>query len=229
MIPGGALELDHVLLAAVDLDEASHVLEARHSLTVVGGGRHPGWGTANRIVPLGDAYLELVAAADEAEAACTAFGRWVLAGRASPFAPLGWAVRTANLDGEAARLGLTASDGVRERPDGSVLRWRLAGVDESAAEPFRPFFIEWPPCPCRCGEARPRSPRSCCAATQASSPWGRAESRRSSISCGSRRTRASSCASRLCSSSARGSVSGRRRPARISSSSTPPSRPPYVV
>ena len=145
MIPGGALELDHVLLAAVDLDEASHVLEARHGLTVVGGGRHPGWGTANRIVPLGDAYLELVAAADEAEAACTAFGRWVLAGRASPFAPLGWAVRTANLDGQAARLGLTASDGVRERPDGSVLRWRLAGVDESAAEPFRPFFIEWAP------------------------------------------------------------------------------------
>ena len=34
---------------------------------------------------------------------------------------------------------------------------------------------------------------------------------------------------RFWSSSARGSVSGLRRPSRISSSSTPPSRPPYVV
>jgi hypothetical protein len=140
-----ALELDHVLLAAHDLDEASHALETRHGLTAVEGGRHPGWGTANRIIPLGDAYLELVAAADEAEAASTAFGRWVLARRASPFAPLGWAVRTSNLGAQAARLGLTALDGARERPDGSVIRWRLAGVDEAVAEPCRPFFIEWPP------------------------------------------------------------------------------------
>jgi Glyoxalase-like domain len=139
------LELDHVLLAAHDLDEASDALETRHGLTAVGGGRHPGWGTANRIVPLGDAYLELVAAADEADAACTAFGRWVLARRASPFALLGWAVRTPNLDGQAARLGLTASEGARERPDGSMLRWRLAGVDDAVAEPCRPFFIEWAP------------------------------------------------------------------------------------
>ena len=48
--------------------------------------------------------------------------------------------------------------------------------------------------------------------------------------CGSRRTAAAPASgSRLRRSSARGSVSGRSRPCRISSSSTPPSRPPYVV
>ena len=49
------------------------------------------------------------------------------------------------------------------------------------------------------------------------------------MTCGSRRTRASPARSRLCRSSARGSVSGRSRPSRISCSSTPPSLPPYVV
>jgi hypothetical protein len=47
--------------------------------------------------------------------------------------------------------------------------------------------------------------------------------------CGSRRTRSDLSGTRFSSSSARGSVSGRNRPSRISISSTPPIRPPYVV
>jgi hypothetical protein len=58
----------------------------------VAGGRHPGWGTANRIVPLGNTYLEVVAAVDAAEADGSPFGRWVAA--APSGGPLGWAVRT---------------------------------------------------------------------------------------------------------------------------------------
>ena len=49
------------------------------------------------------------------------------------------------------------------------------------------------------------------------------------MSFGSRRTRADSTSLRFSTSSARGSVSGRSRPSRISISSTPPIRPPYVV
>jgi len=37
-----------------DLRAAAQELEARHGLVAVEGGRHPGWGTANRIVPLGE-------------------------------------------------------------------------------------------------------------------------------------------------------------------------------
>ncbi|HEY7399041.1 MAG TPA: VOC family protein [Gaiellaceae bacterium] len=138
-----ALELDHVVLAVLDLGDAARELEARYGLASVAGGRHPGWGTENRIVPLGDSYLELVAVADEEEAASTLFGRWVAARRAAPFAPLAWAVRAGDLDAHAARLGLAVEDGERTRPDGTILRWRLAGVAEAEAEPFLPFFIEW--------------------------------------------------------------------------------------
>ena len=95
------IELDHVLIAAADLDAAGREFEARYGLSSVAGGRHPGWGTANRIVPLGDTYLELVAAVEPDEAAGSLFGRWVAAAKIGR--PLGWAVRTRKLDVIAGR------------------------------------------------------------------------------------------------------------------------------
>jgi hypothetical protein len=116
----------------------------RHGLGSVEGGRHAGWGTANRIVPLGEAYVELITVVDEAEAAGSAFGRWVAAGiQSDPGRPLGWVARTDQLDDVARRLGLTVSSGSRAGRDGRLLRWRLAGVEEAAAEPSLPFFVEW--------------------------------------------------------------------------------------
>jgi len=139
------VELDHVLLAVDDLERAARALEEQHGLASLEGGRHPGWGTANRIVPLGDAYLELIAVADEEAAAANPFGRWVGAAARDGFRPLGWCVRPRDLDGVARRLGLAIAPGARERPDGTVLRWRLAGVEEAVREPALPFFIEWEP------------------------------------------------------------------------------------
>ncbi|HEX4719539.1 MAG TPA: VOC family protein [Thermoleophilaceae bacterium] len=112
-----------------------------HGLASVEGGRHPAWGTANRIVPLGDAYLELIAVVNEATAARSAFGRWVAA--APQGQPFGWAVRTDDIDAVAARLGIEVVAGSRVSASGALLSWRLAGTDEAAAEPFLPFFIEW--------------------------------------------------------------------------------------
>jgi hypothetical protein len=43
-------------------------MEGRYGLASIEGGRHPGWGTANRIIPLGDAYIELVTVVDDEEA-----------------------------------------------------------------------------------------------------------------------------------------------------------------
>lgn len=73
------------------------------------------------------------------------------------------------------------------------------------------------------------APWSARASSRLSAQASRAERRSRSISLGSRRMRGAASGSRFVSSSARGSVSGLSRPLRISSSSTPPSRPPYVV
>jgi hypothetical protein len=140
-----AIEFDHVLIAVADLAEADRVFIERHGLVSIDGGRHPGWGTANRIVPLGDSYLELIAVVDESEAATNAFGRWVAGGASESERPLGWAVRTADLDEIARRLGLGPVPGSRATPTGKTIRWRTAGVDEAAEDPSLPFFIERAP------------------------------------------------------------------------------------
>jgi hypothetical protein len=136
------LVLDHVVIGVPDLDDAAALLLVRHGLISLPGGEHPLWGTRNRIVPIGGAYLELVAVADEAKAAGTGFGSWVQA-MASGAAPWGWAVRTSDIDATAARLGLDVVPGERVRADGVRLSWRLAGVPDEAPSRLRPFFIQW--------------------------------------------------------------------------------------
>ncbi|HEV2027183.1 MAG TPA: VOC family protein [Candidatus Dormibacteraeota bacterium] len=137
------MELDHILIAVADLAAAGRELEVRHGLVSIEGGRHPAWGTANRIVPLGDAYLELVEVFDATRAAESAFGRWVASAASSTARPLGWAVRTSQLDELAQRLELSVHAGSRTTPGGVQVRWRSAGIDQAAAEPSLPFFIEW--------------------------------------------------------------------------------------
>jgi Glyoxalase-like domain len=149
------VKLDHVLIAVDDLAAADAELRATHGVASVEGGRHPGWGTANRIVPLGDSYLELVAVVDAAEAAGDPFGRWVAESRGA----FAWAVRTDDLEAAARRLGLEVGAGSRARPDGSTLRWRSAGVDRAAAEPLLPFLIQWDPGTVLPGQAPIEHPR----------------------------------------------------------------------
>jgi hypothetical protein len=139
------VEIDHVLIATRDLAEAARELGARYGLRSVAGGRHPGWGTENRIVPLGEAYLELVAVANLEEAGDTAFGQWVASAGPDLLRPLGWAVRPNDLDDMAGRHGLGVTSGARVTPTGERVAWRTAGVGRAAAEPSLPFFIEWEP------------------------------------------------------------------------------------
>jgi hypothetical protein len=136
------VRIDHVVIAVRDLDVAAADFEARYGLTALEGGRHPGWGTANRLIPLGATYLELVTVVDQAEAANSEFGRWVSTMLEGP-PRFGWAVRTDDLDAPASRLGLEVANGSRRTRGGQLLQWRIAGVAQAAQEPPLPFFIQW--------------------------------------------------------------------------------------
>jgi hypothetical protein len=137
------LEIDHVVIGVADLDLAAARLRDEHGLVALAGGRHPAWGTANRIVPLGSTYLELVAVVDPEVAAHSAFGTWV-SEMASGRTGGGWAVRTHDMSATAERLGLDVVAGSRVTSDGVELRWQLAGLPElAAAERALPFFIAW--------------------------------------------------------------------------------------
>jgi hypothetical protein len=137
------LRLDHVVLAVGDLDTTAARLLRDHGLASVAGGRHERWGTANRIVPLGETYLELIAVVDADAARGSAFGASVARAASDGDRWVTWAVRDDRLDATAARLGLSVEAGERVRPDGTTLRWRNAGIDDPNRMPELPFFIAW--------------------------------------------------------------------------------------
>ena len=137
------MEIDHVLIAVTELDAAAREFQSSHGLASVDGGRHRDFGTANRIIPLGSTYLELVAVVDPGAAAASSFGWWVDRGATDEGRLIGWAVRTTALDEIAGRLELPIRSGSRLTPAGTELRWRSAGIEEAIAEPCLPFFIEW--------------------------------------------------------------------------------------
>lgn len=137
------LRLDHVVYAVPDLDEAAVRFREAFGLDSTEGGRHERWGTANRIVPLGDQYVELVAVVDETAAARTGFGRGVLERASGGGGWLTIAAVAEDLDAVAARLELEIGSGSRTRPDGEILRWRSAGLDDPRREPWMPFFLGW--------------------------------------------------------------------------------------
>jgi hypothetical protein len=122
-----------------------------YRLVATAGGRHPGRGTGNAIVPLGDSYLELIAVLDDAEAqrhpTSRRVGRALQTGRT--FAA--WAARTGDLGRSLTHLGhlgfvLPESHGVegrRRRPDGVELAWRSAELVSDGEFSPLPFLIEW--------------------------------------------------------------------------------------
>ena len=112
--------------------------------TVDDGGRHPGRGTANLIVPFGEEYLELLAVVDEGEARAAPRGRPVLDALARRGPGLArWSVEPPDIDATARRLGLPVEQRQRLRPDGETVRWRAVGIDEAWAQPWRCSFMTW--------------------------------------------------------------------------------------
>lgn len=136
-------QFDHVLIAVDDLDAAAARLLDLHGLASVAGGRHAGHGTANRIVPLGDAYLELVAVVDPDTAATSDFAAWVRGRASADGRLLGWCLRSDDVSADAERLGLATQDLERPDADGNSLAWVLTGLEAAVVRPSLPFFAEF--------------------------------------------------------------------------------------
>jgi hypothetical protein len=135
--------IDHLILGIRSLDEGIREFAALTGVTPVRGGAHPGAGTENALVSLGDgAYLELIAA--QPGATPSSFGGLLGLTRLTP---VGWALRTDSMTSTIALLRATDSvlgpfPGSRKTPSGALLTWRTAhpagpGLEEA------PFLIEW--------------------------------------------------------------------------------------
>ena len=97
------------------------------------------------IVPLGSAYLELIAVVDEGEARAGHMGRRVLDAVAAGRTFVTWAVRTDDLEALQQYLHDEGwqrhpiRDGSRKRPDGKTVSWRALDLGPGAM----PFAIQW--------------------------------------------------------------------------------------
>ncbi|HEY3165188.1 MAG TPA: VOC family protein [Candidatus Limnocylindrales bacterium] len=137
--------IDHVVIATDDPDETAASLEQKLGLAATGGGRHDAFGTMNRLVWLGDAFLELIGVFDAELASRSWLGRPVLDALERGGGLVTWAIAVDDLD-DALRWAppdgglIGPAAGERRRPDGRIVRWRLARPD--AVSPTAPFLIE---------------------------------------------------------------------------------------
>jgi hypothetical protein len=136
------LALSQVIFGVRDLDGATDRFRAL-GFDVLDGGVHPGVGTANRVIPLGDQYLELLGVAVPSEARESEYGRSLLRAIANGDRLVRWSLRTDAIDEVAARLGIGVEARRRTRPDGELLTWRAAGLDLALADATLPFFMQW--------------------------------------------------------------------------------------
>jgi hypothetical protein len=130
------MRIDHVIYGTADLELATARVEKDLGLPVLPGGHHEGQGTHNRIVPLGNAYLELMAIDDADEAAASPIGQLLLE-RLAVERFIGWAVAVDDLAATAARLGTPILTVRRAGLSGNI-----TGVEQALTEPTLPFFIQ---------------------------------------------------------------------------------------
>jgi hypothetical protein len=140
------MRLDHLSYAAGPQGLAACVqrLGARLGAGFTDGGIHPSFGTRNFVLALtGGCYLEVVEALDHPAVERAPFGRAVRARTAEGGGWLAWVVGVDDIAPVEARLARTAAAGHRRRPDGVDLRWAQIGVNDVAADPQLPFFVQW--------------------------------------------------------------------------------------
>jgi glyoxalase-like protein len=137
------VDIDHVILGINHLDRGIREFESLTSVTPKRGGEHPGRGTQNALVTFGNGrYLEILAPASSqtpATARESALGHEHLT-------LVGWALHTSAIDltvEQVRRAGFEVQGpmaGSRRAPDGALIAWQSAAVDELG---LTPFFIEW--------------------------------------------------------------------------------------
>ena len=91
------LELDHLVVSAEHLQEGVDWVEAQLGVTMAPGGKHAAMGTHNRLLGLGEVYLEVIAA--DPDAPPPAHPRWFgLDAFRGPPRLTNWVVRVSDMD-----------------------------------------------------------------------------------------------------------------------------------
>lgn len=140
------MRLDHLSYAAGPDGLASTAARLGRLLgePFADGGVHPRFGTRNMVLPLtGGTYLEVVEVLDHPASDKAPFGQAVRSRSNRGGGWMGWVVAVPDISEVEQRLGRSAVDGNRHRPDGHELRWKQIGVLGLQRDPQLPFFVQW--------------------------------------------------------------------------------------
>jgi len=137
--------LDHILLGCNDLERGMAFVEEHTGVRATFGGVHPGRGTRNALLSLGEKhYLEIIAP-DPQQAGVP--GTRNLQELSEPRL-VGWAAHPGDITPFATQLRNAnisfegPTPGSRKRPDGRLLQWKTL-VLRNDERGLLPFFIQW--------------------------------------------------------------------------------------
>jgi catechol 2,3-dioxygenase-like lactoylglutathione lyase family enzyme len=137
--------LDHLLLGCNDLDRGVAFVEEHTGVRAAFGGVHPGRGTRNALLSLGEKhYLEIIAPDPQQPGAPDTRDLQKL----SEPRLVGWAAHPGEITQFAERLRAAhisfegPTPGSRKRPDGRLLQWNTLNLENDESG-LLPFFIEW--------------------------------------------------------------------------------------
>ena len=140
--------VDHLVYATPDLADGVAQVERLLGVTAIPGGQHPGAGTRNALIRLGEeTYLEIIG--PDPDQPMPSGPRRFTIDELKTGRLVTWAAKGAELEaivekakGHGIDLGRVRS-GSRKRPDGTLLSWRLTVSPDLTGDGVVPFFIDW--------------------------------------------------------------------------------------
>lgn len=147
------LALDHVVIAATNAEELSALYGNQFTIKSIKGGQHSDWGTHNYLSYFSnDSYLEWLGTYDnvklkQADNPLIKHLAYVL--EKDITGPFQFALRTTQMDKYVEHFVENnipfegPISGMREKPDGSMLKWRMLFPSYNHETEVLPFLIEW--------------------------------------------------------------------------------------
>jgi len=135
--------LDHIIIGVNDLAEAEVIFGQNLGLAVSGGGIHPTGGTANRVIVIGDTYIELITVREPREAQQSILDRL-----AKGAGYLNFVLSSNDIAAESAAMTqrgvpvIGPTPGQLTSPDGRARRWSRADIERPDLTQRYPFIIQ---------------------------------------------------------------------------------------
>lgn len=135
--------IDHIIIGVQDLEQAAAQFGQKLGLLASGGGIHPTGGTANRVIVIGDTYLELIAVNVPAEAHQSMLERL-----AKGEGYLNMVLASNNIEAEGAAMRargvaiIGPTPGQLRSADGRSRGWSRIDVEQPVLAGHYPFLIQ---------------------------------------------------------------------------------------